>query len=97
MSTSNRKCVLRFPADALALRESCSLHGAPPELLGNNKRSFCWMVSYLFKGDCVCVTDSIPGLGLYEDSACAEVTLDMDTASQIVSHAIECMVSRVSR
>ena len=71
ISLSNRRYVLGFPADALVLRESCSLHGVPPELLGDNERSFRWMVSHLFKGDCVCVTDSIPGLGLYEDSACA--------------------------
>ena len=82
--------------NALILCDSCSLHGVPPELLGDNEHSFRWMVSHLFKGDCVCVTDLSPGLGLYEDSACAEVTSDMNAVSQIVSHVIKCVVSRVA-
>jgi hypothetical protein len=54
------------------------------------------MVSHLFRGDCVRIlSDCIHCVGLYEDSACTEVTLDMETASVIVSHVLNSVLLRL--
>lgn len=39
---------------------------------------------------------SIPCLGLYEDSACADVTSKMDTTMQIIMFLLDCVLSRVT-
>ena len=94
---SNRRRTLGFPADVVTLREGCSRHGMRPEHVNEDAGCFDWMVDHLFSGRCIQVRDaSIPGFGLYEDSACANVTLDMETEQQIVSHVLDCVLSRLT-
>lgn len=68
-----------------------------PELLDDDAHYFVWLVDHLFTGGCIQVRDtSIPGFGLYEDSACAEVTLEMHNVQHIVRHVLDCVLSRLT-
>ena len=91
----NRKCALGFPADIVGLHDACALHGVPPKLLDDNKCCFGWLVSHLFRGDCLSIL-SDPCTGLYEDSACVEVTLGMETALIIISQILNSVLSRLN-
>ena len=50
----NQRRALGFLADIVGLRNACALHGAPPKLLDDNECCFSWLVSHLFRGDCLC-------------------------------------------
>jgi hypothetical protein len=50
-----------------------------------------WFVSIVQMRLCSLLSESIPCVALYEDSACAGVTLEMETASQIVSRVLDCL------
>jgi len=69
----------------MALCKSCRLHGMRPdsEHLEYDAGCFNWLVDHLFMGGCARVRDmSFPCAGLYEESACADVVLEMETASK---------------